>query len=187
MSAALEAEYHAAMSVDSLTAPVPVEEARPSASTPVPGPCPEGGREAHEALGLADVFDEAVRLGYIEPTPRAAASSCASTAGPVGDGSEPQVDGTTTSASAAALEQQPNKSQCTALEALEAAAQYNPSASLILERVRAAAITPFGQSKALARFLADPEETLIRVVLSDYVPAATSGMSSAAADTVAEV
>jgi hypothetical protein len=102
-------------------------------------------------------------------------------------GPEPPVDGTTASASVAASEQQPNESQRTALEALEAAAQHDPSASLLLGRVRAAAITPFGQSFALARFLADPEETLLRVVLPDYVPAATSGMSSAAADTVAEV
>jgi hypothetical protein len=102
-------------------------------------------------------------------------------------GSEPPVDGTAASASAAASEQQSNGSQCTALEALEAAAQHDQSASLILRRVRAAAVTPFGQSIALARFLADPEETLLRVVLPDHVPAATSGMSFAAADTVVAV
>jgi hypothetical protein len=178
----------------------PDSAAAPTATTP--GPCPEGGRDKFDTMGFAADFDAAVQLGFIESSPRVAtASSCAAAASShttatsmmpapladAGGGPEPQADGTTASASAAALEQQPNESQCTALEALEAAAQYDPSASLILERVRAAAITPFGQSRALARFLADPEETLIRVVLPDYVPAATSGMSSAAADTVAEV
>jgi hypothetical protein len=85
MSATLEAEYHAAMSVGSLTAPMPVEEERSSASTPAPGPGPEGGREAYAALGLEHHFDYAVQIGLIEanPTTTTAPPAGAATASPV--------------------------------------------------------------------------------------------------------